>query len=79
VRVRVEPGRCQVHTLCSMIAPASFALDDIDGRASAVDDEVPEELQDQVREAGHSCPEQAIALFPGHVAVTGGKHGEANR
>jgi ferredoxin len=45
-----------------MIAPDSFELSDIDGSASAVNEVVPAELQDQVREAAHSCPEQAIMI-----------------
>ena len=31
VKVRVDSERCQGHTLCSMIAPDSFELNDIDG------------------------------------------------
>ena len=60
MRVEVDPSRCQGHTLCAMIAPDSFELDDVDGHAHAVVDEVPAEHRDQVREAAQSCPEQAI-------------------
>jgi ferredoxin len=60
VRVRVDPAQCQGHTLASMIAPTWFELDDIDGHACAVEDEVPVQLLSQVREAMQSCPEQAI-------------------
>jgi ferredoxin len=62
VKVRVDSGRCQGHTLCAMIAPDSFVLSDIDGTASPVDDIVPEDQQDAVREAVSSCPEQAISI-----------------
>jgi ferredoxin len=62
VKVWVDPDRCQGHTLCSMIAPDSFQLSDIDGSASAVSEEVAADQQDQVREAAHSCPEQAIVI-----------------
>ena len=62
VKVRVDPQRCQGHTLCSMIAPDSFQLDDIDGHSSAVSEEVPPDQEDLVREAAHSCPEQAIFI-----------------
>lgn len=58
----VDPERCQGHTLCSMIAPNSFQLSDIDGSSSAVSDVVPDDQLDQVREAVQSCPEQAIIL-----------------
>jgi len=30
VKVRVDPERCQGHTLCAMIAPEIFTLDDVD-------------------------------------------------
>jgi ferredoxin len=62
VKVWVDPQRCQGHTLCSMIAPESFALDDIDGHSSAVSGVVPPDQEDPVREAAHSCPEQAIFI-----------------
>jgi len=62
VKVFVDSGRCQGHTLCSMIAPDSFQLSDIDGSSSAISEAVPAEQRDQVREAAHSCPEQAILV-----------------
>jgi ferredoxin len=62
MRVRVDTSRCQGHTLCAMIAPESFVLDDVDGHASAVAEAVPEQHQRQVREAAQSCPEQAIVI-----------------
>jgi ferredoxin len=45
-----------------MIAPDSFQLSDIDGSSSAIDEVVPPDREDQVREAAHSCPEQAIII-----------------
>lgn len=62
MKVRVDPQRCQGHTLCAMNAPKSFVLDDIDGHSSVVSEEVPADQEDDVREAAHSCPEQAISL-----------------
>ncbi len=62
MKVWVDPQRCQGHTLCSMIAPDSFRLSDIDGSASAIDDVVPADREDTVREAAQSCPEQAIII-----------------
>jgi ferredoxin len=71
VRVRVESSRCQGHTLCAMIAPASFDLDDVDGHARAVQERVPEEHEGQVQEAVHSCPEQAILLLSEYDGALG--------
>ena len=62
MKVSVDPQLCQGHTLCSMIAPDSFELSDIDGTSSPVSDVVPADLEDAVREAAHSCPEQAITI-----------------
>jgi ferredoxin len=62
VKVSVDSQLCQGHTLCSMIAPDSFELSDIDGTSSPVSEVVPGDREDAVREAAHSCPEQAIAI-----------------
>jgi len=45
-----------------MIAPDSFELDDVDGHSSPVSEVVPEDQEDAVKEAAHSCPEQAIVI-----------------
>ncbi|MEO3760264.1 ferredoxin [Mycobacterium sp. B14F4] len=62
MRVSVDSSRCQGHTLCSMIAPEMFVLDDVDGHASAVTEDVPPDQEELVKEAAHSCPEQAIVI-----------------
>ncbi|MFE6921944.1 ferredoxin [Nocardia sp. NPDC057663] len=62
MKVQVDAQRCQGHTLCAMIAPQAFELSDIDGHSSPVDEQVPADQQEQVREAVHSCPERAISL-----------------
>ncbi|WP_349270535.1 ferredoxin [Mycolicibacterium parafortuitum] len=65
MRVEVESSRCQGHTLCAMIAPESFVLDDVDGHAHAVPGRVPDGHHASVAEAARSCPEQAILLTDG--------------
>lgn len=62
MKVSVDGQRCQGHTLCAMIAPDSFELDDVDGHASPASDVVPADQEDAVAEAAHSCPEQAIFI-----------------
>ena len=62
MKVRVDSERCQGHTLCKMIAPDSFELNEIDGSSSPLSEVVPPEQEDAVREAVHSCPEQAISI-----------------
>lgn len=61
MKVHVDSGRCQGHTLCAMAAPDVFELSEIDGHASPVSEDVPSGLEDQVFEATRSCPEQAIS------------------
>ncbi|MQY27676.1 ferredoxin [Nocardia aurantia] len=63
MKVRVDPERCQGHTLCAMIAPKAFQLSDIDGHSTPVSEDVPADQEDAVREAVHSCPEQAISIY----------------
>jgi ferredoxin len=75
MKVRVDSDRCQGHTLCSMIAPESFELDDIEGHASAVTEDVPPQYQDAVREAAHSCPEQAILIYGDRERGAAGRSG----
>ncbi len=77
MKVRVDSDRCQGHTLCSMIAPESFELDDIEGHASAVTEDVPADQEDAVREAAQSCPEQAI-LIDDHQRGEAGRSGSAS-
>ena len=62
MKVFVDPERCQGHTLCKMIAPDSFELNDIDGTSSPVSESVAAGREDAVREAMRSCPEQAISI-----------------
>ena len=63
MKVHVDPERCQGHTLCAMIAPEVFQLDEVDGHSTAIiDGEIPAELQEKAREAVRSCPEQAISI-----------------
>lgn len=49
-----------------MIAPEMFVLSDLDGSSSALCDVVPPDQEDLVREAAHSCPEQAIVIEESH-------------
>jgi ferredoxin len=63
VKVRVDPERCQGHTLCAMAAPDVFQLDEIDGHSTAISEDVPADQEERVREAVRSCPEQAISIL----------------
>ena len=62
MKIRVDPEKCQGHTLCAMRAPQLFELDEVDGHSTAVVDEVPADQEPDAEEAANSCPEQAITL-----------------
>jgi len=62
MKLRVDSTRCQGHTLCAMLAPDSFELGDDDGHATARDEFVSADREDEVIEASEACPEQAIII-----------------
>lgn len=59
----VDPGRCQGHGRCTMLAPDVFDSDEA-GYAIVLVDEVPTGLLADVEEAIATCPERAISLTP---------------
>jgi ferredoxin len=71
VKVQVDSERCQGHTLCAMIAPNVFQLDEIDGHSSVIDENVPADQEGLVMEAVRSCPERAISISGGPGAAPG--------
>jgi ferredoxin len=62
VKVRVDPDRCQGHTLCAFAAPELFKLREEDGHSYVEDEVVPAGLEDKARAAAATCPEQAITI-----------------
>lgn len=68
MKARVDAARCQGHTLCAMIAPNVFELDDVDGHASVNSDALAAQDEAQLQEAVRSCPEQAIVLIDASIA-----------
>lgn len=62
MKVRVDPDKCQGHTLCAMEAPEAFELSEFDGHATARFEDVPPELEGKIRDAAATCPEQAIIV-----------------
>ena len=53
MKVHVDPERCQGHTLCAMIAPDMFELDDVDGHSSPVSEQVP--ANQEARRTGNNA------------------------
>jgi len=61
MKVRVDAGVCAGFGVCLGLCPEVFELHD-DGYAIVRVDEVPQELEDAVREAASQCPSRAISL-----------------
>lgn len=59
MKVSVDADRCRGHGLCCIIAADVFMLNE-NGYSVVRDPDVPAELEEDVREAAHACPEQAI-------------------
>jgi ferredoxin len=62
MKVRVDPDKCQGHTLCAMAAPELFTLSEFDGHSTAIPGDVPTDLESAARDAAATCPEQAIVI-----------------
>lgn len=62
MKAHVDKDICIGCGLCPSICPDVFQLDDEDGKAVAIVDEVPDELKDDTEEAAASCPVEAIAV-----------------
>ncbi|MDA8046117.1 MAG: ferredoxin [Actinomycetota bacterium] len=62
MKVHVDPDKCQGHTLCAMEAPEAFELSDFDGHSTARFETVPAGMEQAVRDAAKTCPEQAIVI-----------------
>lgn len=62
MRVTIDDDRCQGHAMCLLACPDVFALNDEDGHAYVLTEQVPVGLEDAVEQAQRSCPEQAILI-----------------
>ena len=59
MKVSVNDGLCRGHGVCVAVCPEVFTLTEW-GYAEAIEDDVPAEHEDAVREAIDCCPEHAI-------------------
>jgi ferredoxin len=60
-RVVIDPGKCQGHGRCVLIAPAYFDMDDA-GFGVVLRDRVDDADRADIDEAVLACPEHAIGL-----------------
>lgn len=62
MRVRILADRCRGHTMCVLACPSVFTIDEDTGLASVSNENVPHELEEDIRQAQRSCPEEAIEI-----------------
>ena len=60
VKVHIDADLCQGHAMCALACPELFRLNEEDGHACLVDENVPVGLEVAVEKAVRSCPEGAI-------------------
>ena len=60
MKCRVDPNLCTGDEICVQVCPEVFEMED--DKAIVKMDEIPEDLQDSVREAADSCPSEAIII-----------------
>jgi ferredoxin len=61
MKAKVDKDTCIGCGLCPSICPEVFHMED-DGKAAAIDGEVPGEAEDSANEAEDSCPVEAISV-----------------
>ncbi len=61
MRIRVDKDLCIGCEACIDICPEVFEMQD-DIASAKIEDEIPEDLDDAVREAAEACPSQAIEI-----------------
>lgn len=60
MKCKVDPDLCNGDEICVQVCPEVFEMQD--DKAILKMDEIPEDLQDSVREAADSCPSEAIII-----------------
>jgi len=62
MKAYVDKDTCIGCGLCPSICPDVFSMNDDDGKAEAITDEISTELIDDAEEAAASCPVEAITV-----------------
>jgi ferredoxin len=62
MKVRVERDKCVSSGQCALVAPEVFDQDEADGVVVLLQEEPPEQMHAQVREAAHVCPASVIGI-----------------
>ncbi len=62
MRVTIDKEMCIDCGICESLVPEVFSVND-EGVTEVILEDVPEDLQDAVREAEESCPTEAIEII----------------
>lgn len=62
MRVTVDDDVCGGHGVCIGLCPTVFSIDDDEGFARVLVDDVPAGLEASVRNAADRCPSRAIEI-----------------
>ena len=62
MRVSIDPALCTGHGRCYTLSPTAFTFDEA-GNGVPIADELPDELEEDVRRAVEACPERAISYL----------------
>ena len=60
MKCKVDPDLCNDDEICVQVCPEVLEMED--DKAVVTMEEIPENLQDSVREAADSCPSEAIII-----------------
>ncbi len=60
--VHVDPGKCQGHNRCKLVAPALFVLDANGYAEAAGDGRIAADQLEAAKLAQANCPEDAVSL-----------------
>ena len=60
MKVKIDADLCTGDEICVQMCPEVFEMEG--DKAIVLQEEVPEDLQDSVREATDSCPSEAIII-----------------
>jgi ferredoxin len=60
MKVKIDPELCTGDEICVQLCPEVFEMQE--DKAVVIMDDIPEDLQDSVREAVDSCPSEAITI-----------------
>lgn len=60
MKVKIDPELCNGDEVCVQLCPDVFEMQE--DKAVVIKDDIPEDIQDSVREAADSCPSEAIII-----------------